>query len=633
MITVARNITHGQAYEKYSEQKHLAIFIGAENMITNTDLVFDTLDLEDVWQEFKEAGKDYVRKGKEVTNDTIALEISPTMNESENWTRKDWFDFIKELLQEIDNHEHSKARRDPKTKDWIRDENGNIVKFDVPKTHLSDSKWIAFLHRDSKSGIYHAHVTISRYTNTHELNCVTDIAHRAAEASERINERKGWVKAEDIRQQHIDEINGVLNDIFNDMDGDKIDWKELEKRITEASFIDYKGQPQNYQIWFHKNENGVVDGYTVGRGNSKFSAYDLGQKIKDIPEDIETEIKDNVYQVLRSMDGDSFSWDDFKTSLENRSYLAEDNTWQNYEVDLRSDSKGDIVGWSVIRDGKKYNASQIGAKLTAKKIQKEWEKEHQKVQNKPAETPVQRPERPSYNITAENAEKVVRQRLKELGITPVDVSFDKNNRFPLTEERYLRDVGKYLRLLDSSTSKNSREWYAEDALKSAVAASMIHARKQASQVEKNDVPVAPEKPYDPQEGVRIRQERYAVAKNTLTEYAHSNKNIFSEDQEDKLMRGIMAKCIEDAKPVFNEVNLIGTAQELAVEVGERVEHTSLRLTQLVGETLMHMALPEDRSLGGPGSNNDLSRKKDDEMNRSDATYRQMRLKSKGRKNN
>ena len=220
-----------------------------------------------------------------------------------------------------------------------------------------------------------------------------------------------------------------------------------------------------------------------------------------------------------------------------------------------------------------------------------------------------------------------------MGITPVDVSFDKNNRFPLTEERYLRDVGKYLRLLDSSTSKNSREWYAEDALKSAVAASMLHARKQASQVEKNDVPVAPEKPYDLMEGVRIRQERYAVAKNTLTEYAHSNKNIFSEDQEDKLMRGIMAKCIEDAKPVFNEVNLIGTAQELAVEVGERVEHTTLRLTQLVGETLMHMALPEDRSLGGPGSNNDLSRKKDDEMNRSDATYRQMRLKSKGRKNN
>lgn len=633
MITVARNITHGQAYEKYSEQKHLAIFIGAKNMITNTDLVFDTLDLEDVWQEFKEAGKDYVRKGKEVTNDTIALEISPTMNESENWTRKDWFDFIKELLQEIDNHEHSKARRDPKTKDWIRDENGNIVKFEVPKTHLSDSKWIAFLHRDSKSGIYHAHVTISRYTNTHELNCVTDIAHRAAVASERINERKGWVKAEDIRQRHIDEINGVLNDIFNDMDGDKMDWKELEKRITEASFIDYKGQPQNYKIWFHKNENGVVDGYTVGRGNSKFSAYELGQKIKDIPEDIETEIKDNVYQVLRSMDGDGFNWDDFKTSLENRSYLAENNTWQNYEVDLRSDSQGNIVGWSVIRDGKKYNASQIGAKLTAKKIQKEWEKEHQKVQNKPAETPVQRPERPSYNITAENAEKVVRQRLKELGITPVDVSFDKNNRFPLTEERYLRDVGKYLRLLDSSTSKNSREWYAEDALKSAVAASMLHARKQASQVEKNDAPVAPEKPYDPQKGVRIRQERYAVAKNTLTEYAHSNKNIFSEDQEDKLMRGIMAKCIEDAKPVFNEVNLIGTAQELAVEVGERVEHTSLRLTQLVGESLMHMALPEDRSLGGPGSNNDLSRKKDDEMNRSDATYRQMRLKGKGRKNN
>ena len=102
MIAQARSIAHGKAYSEYAERKEKAVFVGADNMITNTDIIFDNPDfINELWNEFKEAGLDYVRKGKDVTRDTIVIEFSPTTNESEGWTREQWYAHAKELLEEM----------------------------------------------------------------------------------------------------------------------------------------------------------------------------------------------------------------------------------------------------------------------------------------------------------------------------------------------------------------------------------------------------------------------------------------------------------------------------------------------------------------------------------------------------
>ena len=110
MIAKARNISHGQAYEKYITRKDLAVFVGSKNMVANTDLFVSNDQLDDLWDEFEEAGRDYVRKGKDVTNNIIAIEYSPTMEESANWTKEQWFEHAEELLKEIDNTDHAKAK-------------------------------------------------------------------------------------------------------------------------------------------------------------------------------------------------------------------------------------------------------------------------------------------------------------------------------------------------------------------------------------------------------------------------------------------------------------------------------------------------------------------------------------------
>ncbi len=199
----------------------------------------------------------------------------------------------------------------------------------------------------------------------------------------------------------------------------------------------------------------------------------------------------------------------------------------------------------------------------------------------------------------------------------------------LTEERTRAFAISYLEKALTDEDPSERIFCAGRAANLARTTEQLH--KMNAEKQKAKQTEQPKEKYDPNVGIQERQAAITTAKKTLKEYLDSHKGLLSDEQEGKIFPGIAARCIEDAKPVFNEVNLIGTAQELAVEVGERIEHTTLRLTQLVGETLMHMALPEDRSLGGPDSNNDLSRKKDDEWDRFKNTYMAMRAKGRGQK--
>lgn len=91
MIAVARNISYGAAYTEYAAKKDKAVFIGSENMVGDFGLVFDKNQLDDIWFEFKEAGRDYNRRGKEVTRNLFVIEYSPTLDESKNWSKQDWF--------------------------------------------------------------------------------------------------------------------------------------------------------------------------------------------------------------------------------------------------------------------------------------------------------------------------------------------------------------------------------------------------------------------------------------------------------------------------------------------------------------------------------------------------------------
>lgn len=644
MIARARNISHGQAYEKYITRKDLAVFVGSKNMVTNTDLFVTNDQLDDLWDEFEEAGRDYVRRGKDVTNNIIAIECSPTMEESAGWSKQDWFERAEELLLEIDRTDHAKAKRDPKTGKWITDKDGNKILFPVEHTNLSNSKWMAMLHRDSQSGIYHLHITVSRYTEDNKLNCVTDIAKRAAMAAEEINNRYGWNQAMDIRQQHIDEINAVINSIMDEMPDNKFDPDFFKNRIENSTFIDYNGNVDNYTVQFHKDDKGVIDGYSIGRGNSIFTASQLGQKIKQIPVDYNTEIKDAIYDILRSMNTPKFDWNQFIQMLEEKTYLNNDGDTQHYQFEGRPDPKGGYYNYSVIRDGKKYNASQIGQKLTAKKIAKEYEKEHQN--SVPISRTNERPGRstqsggydrrpPEYlsadtkikysDVTAYNIVEIVRNKLNKMGIEISKNQLPDNMVLTRSVDDYLHNAVDYINAVDSIDNVFSAEMAWNCARYAAIKQKQLDQKKQQKPAEQKPVVIKRE----PSQGERERSAAIIKARETLREWCDNHKAIFSDEQEKILGLGIGARCIENGMSPWIDANMEGAARELADEAAEGVGKAALRMTQLAGEILMDIAMPENISLGGGGgSNNDLPKKKDDEWNRFKPAFG-MRPKSRG----
>ena len=643
MIAVARNISHGAAYNKYTTRKKLAVFVGAKNVIANTDLIVSNDQLDDLWDEFEDAGRDYVKRGKDVTNTIIAIEYSPTMNESANWTKQDWFNRAEELLKEIDSTDHTKAKRDPKTGDWIRDENGKKILFPVPHTQLNKSKWMAMLHRDSDSGIYHLHIAVSRFTEDNELNCVTDIAKRSAIAAESINKRNGWTQAMDIRQQHIDEINKVINTVMDEMPGEKFDAEYFKKRIEASTYMDYKNRPQNYTVELHHNSRGVVDGYAIGRGKSTFTALQLGQKIKALPVDVETEIKDNIYDVLRSMNTPKFDWDTFISMLEAKTYTNAEGNEQHYQFDGRANPDGGYYNYSVIRDGKKYNASQIGSKLTAKKIVLEYEKERQKTLQKEQQTATNtkqihsRPEQREQHsdttgrnteardrqslkyedVNVTNVQRIVSERLKRYNIEPGNFAVDNKTMLKHDLEHYLHDVVDNLNRLES-VSGYERQRIADKAYIASLAAMELQRRNDIKQA-KNSGGKETQTSLPTQAEIE-RKAAIEQAHETLSKWSASGKMLFSDSDENILGLGIGAKCIENGQSPWVDVNMQGAARELGSDVSENISFCVLRMTQLAGEILLNIAMPEDISLGGPGSDNSLPQKKDDEWNRFKNTF-------------
>ena len=82
MIARARAITHGHAYTNYSTMKKDTEFVCCENMAGDMLFTATEDDLESIWLQFKYAGENYIPKGKEVTRKMIAMEVSPTLEES-----------------------------------------------------------------------------------------------------------------------------------------------------------------------------------------------------------------------------------------------------------------------------------------------------------------------------------------------------------------------------------------------------------------------------------------------------------------------------------------------------------------------------------------------------------------------
>ena len=247
MIAYARSIPHGKAMTQYTTKNCRA-------EIVRTNHLTEGLPYMGIWDEMCMHMDRFRSKHarKPIKNTAIDIEVSPTADESRNWTSIGWGNYAAEFVEVLDSLTEGVDR------------NGVRIKGLKP-TNIANSQYFAAKHDDSKSGISHLHFMINRIDMDGNINDCNYIGERAALAAQIINERHGWVNTMDIRAAHIEQIN---NDVL-----------EILRRMQKFTWDEYFGElkKKGYGIYKPDSKDGKVHGYSICMGYSHYRSSDLGK--------------------------------------------------------------------------------------------------------------------------------------------------------------------------------------------------------------------------------------------------------------------------------------------------------------------------------------------------------------------
>lgn len=244
MIATAESISHGAALTNYATKNNRADIVLTRNFDEGLTPLAMWGAMETVHQKYEPKFR-----RKPVTKPTLRLEVSPSREEAKGWTLDDWHRYAARYLEELQKAVHTKGGK----------------KKGADKYNLARAQILVCLHHDAKSGIPHLHIIINRIDLDGNLFNDAFIGERATKAAHAVNVERGWELPEDIHDAHVKEITDACRSILEKMP--KYDWNTYKHRLEQAG----------YTIKEQRDRQGVLHGYTVIRGNSRFKSSILGK--------------------------------------------------------------------------------------------------------------------------------------------------------------------------------------------------------------------------------------------------------------------------------------------------------------------------------------------------------------------
>jgi len=203
------------------------------------------MDATGIWTEMKFATMNH----PSIKNNVIRMEISPAMEHTENFTVDDWRQLWNDFAAAFDSQE-------------IRDKDGNVIS---PRTNISGSKSSVWLHEESKSGIPHLHAIVCRVDEDGNINNDHAIHLRAQRAAEKVARQRGWTTAMHIHERNIPQVSADCMEALRELD--KWSWDGYKERLST----------KGYELHLRKDKKGVIRGYVLCKGNTRFKASELGK--------------------------------------------------------------------------------------------------------------------------------------------------------------------------------------------------------------------------------------------------------------------------------------------------------------------------------------------------------------------
>ncbi len=248
MIILVKPAAYGGNAIRYATEKEKAEIIKINHMPQDITPIA-------MWHRMKmhcDMHKGQHTHGRPISNFMVTFVISPNPEECKGWTRQDWDDLQKEVLQVLDSVD---MRQLPKCKK-------------CKPTNFRNSMNVSALHHDSASGVLHLHLDCCRLDMDGQTNDINQIHIRCMKAAEIINRRHGWKQPAEIREERRQQIANDCMDVLRKM-----------KSWNLESYFDMlhtKGCAINPKV----DKQGMVHGYTIGLGASVFKASELDKSRK-----------------------------------------------------------------------------------------------------------------------------------------------------------------------------------------------------------------------------------------------------------------------------------------------------------------------------------------------------------------
>ena len=245
MIMLAKVVPYGGNAVRYALEKEKAKLVKVNHMP-------EGIDPTAIWYMMKHHCQLHQQDrtvGRALERLMVQFVISPSKEETANFTLKDWADLQDESLETLDAV-------------------GLIpmgMKKEV-KTNFRNSMNVGGLHSDSKSGTLHLHMDCCRVDLDGNTNDVHDIHKRAMMAAEIINMRHGWKQPKEIRDMRKKEIADFCEYTFQKMQEFDVDFYFKMLRM------------KGYEVTPRYDKGKKLVGYTIGKNASIFKASEIGRR-------------------------------------------------------------------------------------------------------------------------------------------------------------------------------------------------------------------------------------------------------------------------------------------------------------------------------------------------------------------
>ena len=245
MIMLARVVPYGGNAVRYALEKEEAKVVKVNHMP-------EGIDPTAIWYMMKHHCQLHQQDrtvGRSLERLMVQFVISPSKEEANDFSMKDWRNLQDESLETMDS-----LGLIPKG-----------MKKEV-KTNFRNSMNVGGLHSDSKSSTLHLHMDCCRVDLDGNTNDVHDIHKRAMMAAEIINMRHGWKQPKEIRDMRKEEIKDFCEYTLQKMQEFDIDFYFKMLRM------------KGYEVTPRYDKGKKLVGYTIGKNASVFKASEVGRR-------------------------------------------------------------------------------------------------------------------------------------------------------------------------------------------------------------------------------------------------------------------------------------------------------------------------------------------------------------------